>query len=442
MKLKSKLIATIVSMCAAIAVMGVGVWASTSQNFTVTVKNDVDVKIVNVNADVYGEFAVYSQFSGSNGTANVTPGYATRITGGADSVKEGYKNHSEYDHGYLLYAIGIGGYNDGVSGAFENKTDYTANDDATWGYGKFINEAKNNMFLATEKGTLVNSNTTSTTLSIRDTGSTPFTNSYNVDSTTHIAQVAYMYTINQWESGGTDNAIYGKVNAALTQSTIDKIKATLKEGSGYNSLIIPNLYVGKKTTAGTAWQALTLDASGNAYFELPSTKGKTGDKGQTEDNGGVYRVLLTFTFARNSANLDLQELQDALQHSLTLVTVDEKDAKATYTAIDGNGTALVYSATSGTLSNTNVYSVEGSAYSPDTTTIGTQITGAYNQTKLQNVFALKDNDNTTSFLPTGFIYLAESNTNTTLGTGYTWIRDLYQNGRTTSTPYGVAVDAS
>lgn len=434
MKLKSKLIATIVSMCAAIAVMGVGVWASTSQNFTVTVKNDVDVKIVNVNADVYGEFAVYSQFSGSNGTANVTPGYATRISGTADSVKAGYKNHSEYDHGYLLYAIGIGGYNDGVAGAFENKTDYAANDDATWGYGKFINEAKNNMFLATEKGTLTNTNTTSTTLSIRDNGTAPFANSYNVDSTTHIAQVAYMYTINQWESGGTDNAIYGKVNAALTQATIDKIAATLKTGSGYNSLIIPNLYVGKKTTGGTAWQALTLDVSGNAHFELPSTKG------QADDNGGVYRVLLTFTFARNSANLDLQELSDALQHSLTLVTVDEKDAGAVYVPINGEGSALVYSATSGTLSNSNVYSVEGSAYSPDTSDIGTQVTGAYNQVKLQNVFALDNNDNTKSFLPEGFIYLAESSTNTTLGTGYTWIKDLYQNGRTTQAPYGVTVN--
>lgn len=432
MKLKSKLIATIVSMCAAIAVMGVGVWASTSQNFTVTVKNDVDVKIVNVNADVYGEFAVYSQFAGSNGTANVTPGYATRITG-TDSVKEGYKNHSDYDHGYLLYAIGIGGYNDGVAGAFENKTDYTANDDATWGYGKFINEAKNNMFLATEKGTLNNSNTTSTTLSIRDTGSAPFANSYNVDSTTHIAQVAYMYTINQWESGGTDNAIYGKVNAALTQATIDKISATLKTGSGYNSLIMPNLYVGKRGASATAWQTLTLDASGNAYFELPSTKGVE------EDNGGVYSVLLTFTFARNSANLDLQELQDALQHSLTLVTVDEKDSGATYTPIDGKGTALVYSATSGTLSNANVYTIEGSAYNPNTGDISSQVTGAYNQVKLQNVFALGENDNTKSFLPMGFIYLAESSTSSTLGTGYTWIKDLYQNGRTNQTPYGVAI---
>ena len=42
MKLKSKLIATIVSICAAIAVMGVGVWAA-SQNFTVSVTNNISL---------------------------------------------------------------------------------------------------------------------------------------------------------------------------------------------------------------------------------------------------------------------------------------------------------------------------------------------------------------------------------------------------------------
>ena len=61
MKLKSKLTATIVSMCAAIAVMGVGVWASTSQSFRLTVQNDIDIKIDSVIADVWGEYAVYTE---------------------------------------------------------------------------------------------------------------------------------------------------------------------------------------------------------------------------------------------------------------------------------------------------------------------------------------------------------------------------------------------
>lgn len=51
MKLKSKLIATIVSICAAIAVMGVGVWAATS-SFTVTVTNTVSLSFVNLEGSV------------------------------------------------------------------------------------------------------------------------------------------------------------------------------------------------------------------------------------------------------------------------------------------------------------------------------------------------------------------------------------------------------
>jgi len=47
MKLKSKLIATIVSICAAIAVMGVGVWAATD-TFSVTVTNNVNLSFQNL----------------------------------------------------------------------------------------------------------------------------------------------------------------------------------------------------------------------------------------------------------------------------------------------------------------------------------------------------------------------------------------------------------
>lgn len=439
MKLKSKLIATIVSMCAAIAVMGVGVWASTSQNFTVTVKNDVDVKIVNVNADVYGEFAVYTQFSGSNGTKDSTPAYATKVTGTVDSVAAGYRNRDDYDHGYLLYAIGIGGYNDGKTGAFNGNTDYEANTDATWGYGKYINESKNNVFLATKNGTLKNSNSTATGLTLRDDGESPFVNSFNVDSTTHIAQVAYMYTINQWAADGTDNSIYGKVNAALTSETITKIAAT-KKGEKYNSLIIPNLYVGQlgtgEGTQPTEWKSLTLDPkTGNAYFQIPSTKGEN-------DNGGTYYVLLTFTFARNNANLDLSLLKDSLQHSLSLVTEDDKETgeNINYILATG-GSETVYYATSGELTAESKYSVGGEAYNPNTTDISTQITGAYNQTKLQNTFALDTNNNAKTFLPTGFIYIANvtEQGGSDLAAGFNWIKDLYQGGKSLQAPYGVAV---
>ena len=47
MKLKSKLIATIVSICAAIAVMGVGVWAATN-TFSVTVTNQINLAFANL----------------------------------------------------------------------------------------------------------------------------------------------------------------------------------------------------------------------------------------------------------------------------------------------------------------------------------------------------------------------------------------------------------
>lgn len=429
MKLKSKLIATIVSMCAAIAVMGVGVWASTSQNFTVTVKNDVDIKILNINADVYGEFAVYSQFAGSS-TDGSTPGYATRITG--TTLGEAYTSRADYDHGYLLYAIGIGGYNDGKTGAFDGSTDYTKNADKEYGYAKYINETKNNVFLATKNGTLANSNTTTTDLMLRATEGAPFEKSYNVDSTTHIAQVAYMYTINQWAADGASNAIYGKINAALTQATIDKIAATAK-GSAYNSLIIPSLYAGKLGTDGaTAWQQLTIGATGDSLFEIASTQGA-----EATDVGGTYYIVLTFTFARNNANLDLQELQDSLQHSLTLVTEDEKATLGTEFTTIGGGTAKVYSATSGSLSSANAYTVQGAALKPVTTDIKDQVTGAYNQDRLKNTFALAANDNTKSFLPAGFIYLAAEGGD--LDATFKWVKDLYQGGRSSQAPYGVAV---
>lgn len=51
MKLKSKLIATIVSICAAIAVMGVGVWAATS-TFSVSVSNTVNLTFQNLDGMV------------------------------------------------------------------------------------------------------------------------------------------------------------------------------------------------------------------------------------------------------------------------------------------------------------------------------------------------------------------------------------------------------
>lgn len=51
MKLKSKLIATIVSICAAIAVMGVGVWAAAG-SFKVSVENTISLSFTQLDGDV------------------------------------------------------------------------------------------------------------------------------------------------------------------------------------------------------------------------------------------------------------------------------------------------------------------------------------------------------------------------------------------------------
>lgn len=107
MKLKSKLIATIVSICAAIAVMGVGVWAAT-QTFTVNVKNTVSINFQNLtgrvsisavaNADKYAdggaeitlaENEIFNSATSVNYTADVEDWTAASLT--APAAKDGSK---------------------------------------------------------------------------------------------------------------------------------------------------------------------------------------------------------------------------------------------------------------------------------------------------------------------------------------------------------------
>ena len=194
MKLKSKLIATIVSMCAAIAVMGVGVWASSSQTFQITVKNDIDVKIISVDADVYGEFAVYSQFSGHT-TEDQTNDFASAYHHTNTDAGAAFQNRRQMDHGYLLYARGLNGYNDGKSG---DTTYY--NDPTAWyhsnvqaatgsGYYNYVNEAKNDVYFATAKSEGVKNQSGATSY---DKAPNWAANKYNIDFNTHTAQIAYM----------------------------------------------------------------------------------------------------------------------------------------------------------------------------------------------------------------------------------------------------------
>ncbi len=449
MKLKSKLIATVVSMCAAIAVMGVGVWASTAQNFTVTVNNDVDVMILNVQADVYGEFAVYSQFMHSdkeNTAVDTTPMFATKIDGSATEGKLGtaYKNHDNVDHGYLLYARGIGGYNDGLLGTFTaGNASYEENTMVDYGYSKFINEAKNNIFLATANGELknTNSNDTATTSPYlrenwSDADKKVFKNSYNVDYTTHVAQATYLYTINQWGAGDNTNNIFAKVDTSLSQATIDKIKKAINQDKAYNSLIVPNVYVGKVTditqaTYATTWNKLDPDANGVSAFEIPAA-----EKDQT------YYIMVTFTFARNNANLDLKELQDALRHTLRLDTEDTKDASTTYTAFSGLTAATLNYATAGAReTGTGKYKVTGASFQPNTADIKAKVSVNYDDARLKNCYAIVGADDLTKrYLPNGFLYEAGADDYDEGGMSdsYQWIKELYEDKATTKVPYAVS----
>lgn len=427
MKLKSKLIATIVSMCAAIAVMGVGVWASTSQNFTVTVKNDVDVKILNVNADVYGEFAIYSQFAGAL-EASKTNEYAQLYT----------NNQAVKNHGYLLYAIGLGGYNDGVQGANDGKFDYNVTDvdTANYGYQKYILQAKDSVYLATSNASLAN---TRTDVTARD-----YSKTYNVDSTTHTAQVTFMYTIKQWamsSASDASNEILGQLkDVSLSKTSTatngtglqEKLDGTKNEENKSNAQVRINAYISK---SGTDWYKMTF-ANGASAFSLD--KDNTG-----ADN--VYYIILTFTFGRNNANLDLSLLDDALNHTLELKSEKAESDTTTYTsyktgiAVDANKVRLA-SATARTTDGADNYVISGTAYSTNWAKDVAAISGSNTQSFLKNVFAKADGVETTddTHMPKGYLYVAAAGeANTSLkpdDTTWSWLNDL-NNGRRSSTSF-------
>lgn len=445
MKLKSKLIATIVSMCAAIAVMGVGVWASTSQNFTVTVNNDIDVKIIGVNADVYGEFALYTQYIGhGQATSATTPNdYAARI---GKPQKATLTDRSTYDHGYLLYAQSLG-YNDGIKGTSDDKNSYGVKN--SFGYGKYINEAKNNVFLATEKATLLNSNAASNpegVLNLRTTkdegASQDYSAIYNVDATTHTAQAAYLYTVNQWVETQGNNAIYTTIDVNLSEDLIKRINGTAND-KGANAQIRPYLYVGKLTknenreNDSIEWRlqkmTVTETKTASAKFEIPADK--------TNDN--VYYIMLTFTFGRNSANLDLSLLKDALNHTVTMKA--EKESTETFAAwnADANTAVNLYSATGASTTNGS-YTVTGTLFKPNTRAFETQVNLEATNEQLKNCFALAgsgDDNLKLSSLPLGYIYVGTSTTDSTPETtSWGWLKELNEGGRTSS--FGNGFDAT
>lgn len=375
----------------------------------ILIDSKVGIKIINIDADVYGESATYTQFLGSGGLNNVVPDFAKRITPSDDLTRGGYKNRQDYENGYLLYAIGIGGYNNGQVwqvGNFyngcgcecctNNAGAYVNNE---FGYNKYIREVNNN-FLAT-KYAKPNKTIKPNNFSICDDGEYPYTNSYTIDKTTKTAQIVYMYTINQWASDGANNAVLGKLAVNQTELLGDNGLDAIKVES--------NLYIGKLRNYGkniTDWTKMTFNSLGESYFEFKNTY-------KSEENvDHTYYILLTFTFIFEQANNNFELLSKTISHNLSLYNEDGRENDKEYNVI-AEGSDFVYMASNSKLDEKGNVKIEGELFNPNTSKIKNQVTGAINQDKLKNNFALDrvvEDDNKTTFLPTGeygFIYSKE-----------------------------------
>ena len=448
MKLKSKLITTIASMCAAIAVIGVGVWASTVQKFTVTVNNDIDVKIMNINADVYGEFSVYTQFLGQV-VAKETPKFAQRY-GKTEIVN--YNSHEGYDRGYLLYAKAIG-LNDGQVGKVDEASDYQKAE-GDFGYQNYINYAKDNVFLATENATLENDNPNSTNrkgpADSKDLnyGKADYSKIYNVDESTHTAQVAYMYTIKQWgitsETAPT-NAI--KLNLSINLSNelnsrlVGMINSTTKKADAQLRI---HAFILHADETNATWRRVGLtEKEGQAgiygtEFYLPKYVSTQDLDNQT------YYFLITYTFGRNDANLDLSSLRNALNHTLELNEcsgINEADVNAkTYKTTGVSEATKLAKATGG--DPVKGVAIQGSAWAPEWAHYISETKKGVDRI-LNSTDAETLKTESITHLPEGYIYEAKEKTeggSTALESVWTWLSELNKGGQSdTSSADGVAI---
>lgn len=365
----------------------------------ILIDSKVGIKIINIDADVYGESATYTQFLGSGGLSNVVPDFAKRITPSDDLTRGGYKNRQDYENGYLLYAIGLGGYNDGQPCAFPpcSCEQFTNNE---FGYSRYIQEVNANNFIATKYGK-TNKNIEQDNVSICDNGDYPYINSYTIDKSTKTAQIVYMYTINQWASDGANNAVLGKLAVNQTELLGDNGLDAIKVES--------NLYIGKLRNYGkniTDWTKMTFNSLGESYFEFKNTY-------KSEENvDHTYYILLTFTFIFEQANNNFELLSKTISHNLSLYSEDGRENDKEYNVI-AEGCDAVYMASNSKLDEKGNVKIEGELFNPNTSKIKNQVTGAKNQDKLKNNFALDrvvEDDNKTTFLPTGeygFIYSKE-----------------------------------
>ena len=343
MKAKSKLFTVIITMVAAIAIMGVGVWASSSQTFRLTVQNDIDIRIDSVVADVWGDYAVYTEMTAINENLKMAKRTAKDDAGSAVADAPGTTGQNAY----LLYSKLLNGYNDGQTIRYDENADLASSPDA-WtdvfvpghsydsatnptpytaiggsGLGKYLNGA-NYQYL--------DSGDTDTATETTDI---LYPNAYaNIDFTTTYAQIVYMYTIRQYYTPGTTNNIYLTVQDEVTADFADKIS----DADG-NARVQRNYYI-TNGEAGSEW--LPLNAGVKAYavaaatteatvsdfvqsapqYLLPSPA-KTGAWSESQDQ--VWHVMCVYTLERNAYNLDLAGLADGIGHSISLLNAEQVD---------------------------------------------------------------------------------------------------------------------
>lgn len=315
MKLRSKLIATVVSMCAAIAVMGVGVWASTSDNFTVTVKNDVDIQIIKVDADVWGEYAVFTNMKESDTGAGRSTTMANRTLGtGESDVTQGIT-----DTRYVLYTHYAQGYNDGLDRQYASGDhDETqvhpvpspSNTDKSWDSYTTIASSGLGNYLTGANNTYLDSGKTDNNIEHRDT---------NVDTSSTVMQVVFMYTVRQYESGKPGSGVAGLNNIKFTLTDVLSEAYNTKLGKSAETVFSANYFVAKSTPSATAtkWTEVTPADNGTATFTVTSSAaGATAG-----DNDNIINIMCVYTLLRGSANIDLSGLYDAFGHTLTLDSV-------------------------------------------------------------------------------------------------------------------------
>lgn len=311
MKLRSKLIATVVSMCAAIAVMGVGVWASTSDNFTVTVKNDVDIQIIKVNADVWGEYAVYTNMKETSADAGRSTTMANRTLTYADTdTTQGATNTR-----FVLYTSYAQGYNDGLDRQHidtDHEETHTPSADATKAWDSYTTIADSGLgrFLTGANNTYLDSGETDNNIEHRDT---------NVDTSSTVMQVVFMYTVRQYESGKPGNGVAGLNNIKFTLTDILSAGYEDKLGKSAETAFSANYFVAKSTptTTATKWTEVTPDDNGSAEFIVTSNAAGAS----AGDNDNIINIMCVYTLLKGSANIDLSGLYDAFGHTLKMDSV-------------------------------------------------------------------------------------------------------------------------